>query len=149
MIENRSLLKQLMLALDAPIQRQIYCVFRQLHQNFFGPTGSQEKNAKKAFLAYHDRIRNGLPRERILEYNVDDGWQRLCDFLNVKVPTRIEDGWEVEVPFPNVDEIAFFLYMKAAILKRWRLRVGNRWWRSVLLSLASIILWDVLRGDRF
>jgi len=38
-------------------------------------------------------VKQIVPQERLLVYEVPEGWQPLCDFLNVPVPT--------DKPFPN------------------------------------------------
>ena len=48
--------------------------------------------------AYFDRhtaaVRAGIPKKRLLEYEVSQGWQPLCEFLGVDVP---------DTPFPKVN----------------------------------------------
>ena len=48
--------------------------------------------------AYFDRhtdaVRAGVPKQRLLEYEVSQGWQPLCEFLGVDVP---------DTPFPKVN----------------------------------------------
>ena len=39
-------------------------------------------------------IRAGIPKKRVLEYEVSQGWQPLCEFLGVDVP---------DTPFPKVN----------------------------------------------
>lgn len=40
-------------------------------------------------------IRELVPRDRLLEWNVEDGWQPLCEFLGKKVPSQ---------PFPRAND---------------------------------------------
>jgi hypothetical protein len=54
---------------------------------------------RAAFIArYEDhnaRVCNSISRERLLVYQVRDGWDPLCEFLNVPVPN---------VPFPDINK---------------------------------------------
>lgn len=54
--------------------------------------GSFEANAKTVFAAHNDQVRSLVPPERLLEYDVRQGWEPLCKFLNVPVP---------DTPFPS------------------------------------------------
>lgn len=38
-------------------------------------------------------VRKMVPRENLLEYQIQDGWEPLCKFLGKNIPS--------EVPFPN------------------------------------------------
>ncbi|KAG0648378.1 hypothetical protein D0Z07_5505 [Hyphodiscus hymeniophilus] len=48
--------------------------------------GDFEKNGKRCFEAYYRNIRSLVPAENLLEYNVGEGWDSLCEFLAVPVP---------------------------------------------------------------
>lgn len=53
----------------------------------------------KAIQKYNDHIsevRRMVPKERLLEWSVTEGWEPLCKFLEVPVP--------VDTPFPNVND---------------------------------------------
>lgn len=48
------------------------------------PLPVQNKQAATASYEEHNqRIRENIPRDRLLEYNVKDGWQPLCSFLSI------------------------------------------------------------------
>ena len=49
----------------------------------------------RRFEEHNDEVRRTIPAERLLVYEVRQGWQPLCDFLNLPVP----DG-----DFPNVND---------------------------------------------
>lgn len=44
---------------------------------------------------HNQRVRELISNEQLLEYNVKEGWERLCEFLEVDVP---------EAPFPKLNE---------------------------------------------
>ncbi len=46
-----------------------------------------------------DEVRRTIPKHRLLEYNVSDGWGPLCKFLGLPVP---------DTPFPNVNSRGTF-----------------------------------------
>ncbi len=59
--------------------------------------GGEFADKSKALAAYHKRehdVRSAIPAERLLVFNVAEGWDPLCRFLGVAVP---------EVPFPRTN----------------------------------------------
>ena len=89
--------------------------------------GNLEKNGKQVFRDHYDEIRRLVPKDRLLEYKVGEGWDRLCEFLGDDVPNE---------PFPNVNETAVFHDRMRAMTRR-------RFWiasRPYLLCLTFIIL---------
>jgi hypothetical protein len=55
--------------------------------------------AIKVFTGHNAEVRRTVPAERLLEYEVGEGWERLCDFLGVPVP---------EQEFPRLNDAATF-----------------------------------------
>lgn len=58
--------------------------FAEFWDCFFG--GDFDKNGKAKFISYYDEVRSYVPKERLLEYRMGDGWGPLCEFLEVPVP---------------------------------------------------------------
>ena len=55
--------------------------------------------AIKWYNSHNAEIRRSVPSERLLDFKVSDGWERLCNFLGVPVPG---------VPFPHVNDMSAF-----------------------------------------
>ncbi|KAL8653896.1 MAG: hypothetical protein Q9226_003651 [Calogaya cf. arnoldii] len=53
------------------------------------------ETCKGKYLAHYDYVRRVTPKERLLEYEVNEGWEPLCRFLVKEVP---------EGNFPNVND---------------------------------------------
>ena len=51
------------------------------------------------YLRHNEQVRGTVPADRLLEYQVSEGWQPLCDFLRVPVPDR---------PFPRLNDTQAF-----------------------------------------
>ncbi|KAL8978592.1 MAG: hypothetical protein Q9205_005855, partial [Flavoplaca limonia] len=49
----------------------------------------------ETFAAHKRLVKEAVPEKQLLEFNVKEGWPRLCEFLEVEVP---------EVPFPNLND---------------------------------------------
>ncbi|KAJ7144473.1 P-loop containing nucleoside triphosphate hydrolase protein, partial [Mycena epipterygia] len=58
-----------------------------------------EEVAKARFAAHNEKVRRLTPRDRLLEFEVKDGWIPLCNFLGKEVPA---------VEFPRVNHAAQF-----------------------------------------
>jgi hypothetical protein len=65
---------------------------------FDGRTEDRE-HVLRRFQEHNDRVRRGIVPERLLVYQVSQGWGPLCDFLGVEQPDE---------PFPRLNEGADF-----------------------------------------
>ncbi|KAI9703735.1 MAG: hypothetical protein M1836_007505 [Candelina mexicana] len=54
---------------------------------------------KDMFIKHHEGVRALVPKDRLLEFTVRDGWEPLCKFLGRDVP---------DTPFPRVNDTAEF-----------------------------------------
>ncbi len=72
----------------ARMQRQLI-----VEQTFAGDIESPE-HAQRVFLRHNEDVQQRLPPERLLVYQVRDGWAPLCGFLGLPVPDE---------PFPHVN----------------------------------------------
>jgi len=53
-------------------------------------------NGRQYFRAYKDHVRHVVPKESLLEYDVKQGWEPLCEFLGKDVPNLAfprHDDW--------------------------------------------------------
>ncbi len=57
------------------------------------------KNARAAYIRHYKEIREMVPPEQLLEFQLKDGWEPLCNFLGKEVPS---------VPFPHVNDAAAY-----------------------------------------
>ena len=55
---------------------------------------SEREHAKRIFLEHIAEVQAAIPADRLLTFDLRDGWQPLCDFLEVEVP---------EIPFPKTN----------------------------------------------
>jgi len=72
---------------------------------FWGPQGTFAAGHEPAqlieqMLAHHERVKREVPAERLLVWEVGEGWEPLCEFLGVEVP----DG-----PLPHANDRGTFL----------------------------------------
>lgn len=69
--------------------------------------------ARQAFKDHYERVRKAVPRDRMLEYQVQEGWEPLCKFLEVEVP-----GEE----FPRINDAKQFIFVHSMM---WWLAFGK------------------------
>jgi len=60
-------------------------------------TDAHEPKLIKVFEGLIEEVQRVVPREKLLKYEVKQGWEPLCDFLGKKVP---------DIPFPHVNDTA-------------------------------------------
>lgn len=70
----------------------------QLHR-LLGPNPADRANAIRVFEAHTAEVKRSIPADRLLVYDVREGWGPLCAFLGVPVP---------DVAFPRVNDTAEF-----------------------------------------
>ena len=82
------------------IGRMMGMVDRLVWDGFFLGRFEDEEYALAAFDRHAEEVRRTVPPERLLVYEVREGWGPLCAFLGVPVP--------VGVPFPHVNDTEEF-----------------------------------------
>ncbi len=55
-------------------------------ESYFEGQFTNKEKAIEIFNKHFDDVRKTIPKEKLLEFNVVDGWEPLCKFLNVDVP---------------------------------------------------------------
>ncbi|KAF7369701.1 hypothetical protein MVEN_00301600 [Mycena venus] len=90
-----------------------------------GPLDSiSEGDAKRRYLEYYREIRAFVPKERMLEHEMGEGWGRLCAFLGKDVP---------RVPFPHKND-------STMILDGSHRQIRRIYKRAAVRILAPIVL---------
>jgi hypothetical protein len=100
----------------------------------FGGRFSDRDHAIEVFEQHVADVKSKADPDRLLIYNVAEGWEPLCDFLGVPVPAR---------PFPRLNNTA---EMKQAITV---MRVGSRVLPPLVAGLgAAAVARRVVTGSR-
>lgn len=86
---------------DDPVaQAQWRLIRKMILQQTFGGSTADEALATGVFEMHNEEVRRTIPAERLLVYEVKQGWEPLCAFLGVPVP---------EVPFPRTNTTEEFV----------------------------------------
>jgi hypothetical protein len=92
-----------------------------------GAVGATNKEqAKACFIEHYAKVRRTVPKEKLLEYQVGEGWGRLCAFLGDAIP---------ELDFPRTNDTKAVLEMSGA----WSTRIFRRAALRALLPLAVLV----------
>ena len=119
------------------------------------------QNKEEAIRSYEDhnrRVRELVPPENLLEYSVKQGWEPLCDFLEIKdCPTtefprtnstrslRSQTLFSTVVPIAVICFIVFYLF--AGLFQRLTGRTVMRW-VHYKITQVPVFLRRVLLGEK-
>ncbi len=86
-------------------------------EDTFGGSFEDKKYAIAVFNQHNERVKEQVPPDRLLVYNVKEGWEPLCRFLGVDVPPN--------KAFPYLNDRFTF--------------AGNRVWQQQVRRLARVL----------
>ena len=69
-------------------------------QTFFQSRFADQEFAIKIFNQHIEEVKRTVPPDRLLVYNLKEGWEPLCNFLNVPIPDH---------PLPHLNDTSSFL----------------------------------------
>ena len=78
------------------IVMQVNLIWVGLFKNNF----SDRDSTKLVYYEHMESVKKIIPADKLLIYNVKEGWEPLCEFLDVDVP---------DIPFPKVNDTAEML----------------------------------------
>jgi hypothetical protein len=67
----------------------------------FGRNFEDRRHAIEVFERHNQEVKEHVPAERLLVYEVKDGWEPLCEFLGAEVPKG--------EPFPHLNDTEAFI----------------------------------------
>lgn len=84
---------------------------------------------RQGFLDHYDHVRSIVPKENLLEFQPQEGWEPLCEFLGKEIP---------EEPFPHINDSDSLVKFMRHIWWLLALRVvGRLVWRAVVPGVAA------------
>lgn len=114
-----------------------YPMLKKFFETFF--EGDFPNRGKDIFLRHYDEVRDLVPKNRLLEYRITEGWGSLCDFLGEPTPEFI--------PFPHINDQADFVSRACRRNRRQMMNVLMRWlvWLLAILAVISFCgLYNIL-----
>ncbi|CAG9953277.1 unnamed protein product [Clonostachys rosea f. rosea IK726] len=85
------------------------------------------RNAKWVYRAHYAMVRGMVPKDRLLEWSVDDGWEPLCEFLGKPVPKE---------PFPHTNTAAGFAGQEKKLAMRYVMGAAKN--LAIILGTISV-----------
>jgi len=73
---------------------------------------------RRKYLDHYAHVRRVVPKDNLLEFRSEDGWEPLCKFLGEKVP---------EEPYPRVNDTDGFVGLHRGL-----------WWYTVMMMVGKV-----------
>ncbi len=108
-----SLFSQVMMRFIPNLRHMRRMINALIWEKTFGGRFEDKDHAIAVFKQHIEEVKQCVPPEKLLVYDVKQGWESLCAFLGVEVPK--------DTPFPHLNDRASF--------------VGNRMRRQMLIRL--------------
>jgi len=89
----------------------------------FGALEAGEETAVKFWDDHVEEVKNVVPRDKLLIWEVKEGWGPLCEFLRISVPS---------IPFPNVNDTSEIEESRRKLLQ-------TSWLVVVFLPLIAVL----------
>jgi sulfotransferase family protein len=102
-----------------------YPMLRDLFDKFF--ENDFARRGKEMYMKHCENVRHLVPKERLLEYDIRQGWDPLCKFLGEEMPKE---------EFPRCNGIDSFVARCSA---RNRRQICNGLFRILVLSLLIYV----------
>ncbi|PTB67733.1 hypothetical protein BBK36DRAFT_1115997 [Trichoderma citrinoviride] len=106
-----------------------YPMLSKFFEAFF--EGDFPNRGKDVFRKHYEHVRSLVPKERLLEYKVTDGWGPLCEFLGDPIPK--------ECPFPNVNDNSDFVSRSRRRNRNQMKNVALRYFVNFIFAVAFLI----------
>ena len=98
-------------------------MLKKFFDTFF--EGDFPNRGKEIFQRHYDEVRRLVPKDRLLEYRVTEGWEPICKFLDQPIPKGS--------PFPNINDSSGFVA-----------RTKHRNWLQTYNVLVRLGMWLAL-----
>jgi hypothetical protein len=115
------------------IRRAVLMVSKLAWEDMFGGKFEDKELAIEVFEGWNEEAKKRVPAERLLVYEVKEGWGPLCEFLGVEVPDK---------PFPHLNDAEVF---RGRIRRIRALTVAMA---ALGVSLAGLVLLGIRRRQR-
>ncbi|KAL6880772.1 P-loop containing nucleoside triphosphate hydrolase protein [Trichoderma novae-zelandiae] len=106
-----------------------YPMLAKFFEAFF--EGDFPNRGKDVFRKHYEHVRSLVPKERLLEYKVTDGWGPLCEFLGDAVPKGCS--------FPNVNDNSDFVARSRRRNRNQMKNVALRYFVNIIFVVAVLI----------
>lgn len=113
-----------------PLRTMTLMVHATIWDRIFHGRFEDRDYAISIFNQHIENVKASVPPDKLLIFDVKEGWGPLCDFLDVPVPAE---------PFPHLNDRVTFERIKRG------LTFARRWGPLIGLGLLVLIAWLILR----
>ncbi|KAL6891786.1 P-loop containing nucleoside triphosphate hydrolase protein [Trichoderma longibrachiatum] len=106
-----------------------YPMLKKFFDTFF--EGDFPNRGKDVYRKHYEHVRSLVPKERLLEYKVTDGWGPLCEFLGDPIPK--------DCGFPNVNDNSDFVSRSRRRNRNQMKNVALRYFVNLIIAIAFLI----------
>ncbi|EHK24218.1 uncharacterized protein TRIVIDRAFT_61023 [Trichoderma virens Gv29-8] len=106
-----------------------YPMLKKFFDTFF--EGDFPNRGKDVFQKHYEEVRSLVPKDRLLEYKVTDGWGPLCKFLGEAIPK--------DSPFPNVNDNSDFVTRSRRRNRNQMKNVAFRYLVNFIIVIVSTV----------
>ncbi|KAL7821169.1 P-loop containing nucleoside triphosphate hydrolase protein [Trichoderma aethiopicum] len=106
-----------------------YPMLKKFFDTFF--EGDFPNRGKDVYRKHYEHVRSLVPKERLLEYKVTDGWGPLCEFLGDPIPK--------DCGFPNVNDNSDFVSRSRRRNRNQMKNVALRYFVNLIIAVAFLI----------
>ncbi|EGR52955.1 hypothetical protein MKX07_005871 [Trichoderma sp. CBMAI-0711] len=106
-----------------------YPMLKKFFDTFF--EGDFPNRGKDVYRKHYEHVRSLVPKERLLEYKVTDGWGPLCEFLGDPIPK--------ECSFPNVNDNSDFVSRSRRRNRNQMKNVALRYFVNFIFFVAFLV----------
>ncbi|UKZ80265.1 hypothetical protein TrVFT333_008022 [Trichoderma virens FT-333] len=106
-----------------------YPMLKKFFDTFF--EGDFPNRGKDVFRKHYEEVRSLVPKDRLLEYKVTDGWGPLCEFLGEAIPK--------DSPFPNVNDNSDFVTRSRRRNRNQMKNVAFRYLVNFIIVIVSTV----------
>ncbi|KAI5462831.1 P-loop containing nucleoside triphosphate hydrolase protein [Mariannaea sp. PMI_226] len=104
-----------------------YPMLKKFFDTFF--EGDFPNRGKDVFKRHYAEVRSLVPKDRLLEYRVQDGWEPLCEFLGDAVPKGVS--------FPNVNDNSDFVSRSRRRNRNQMYNVAFRYFCTLIIAIVT------------
>ena len=119
-----------------PYRRMISFVTAQL----FGPALYEKENLRRVHKDVHNEVRRIVPKDRLLEFKLAQGWKPLCQFLGREIPKE---------PFPHLNDAADFKEKCYWMRVTGYRRLWKQWSSTFYLTSLAVFALSIAKLNGF
>ena len=139
-VAMKSLSLKFLAHFDSYFLKRLFAMIDSMMYGLFGNNFLRDPDhTKEIYLELHEEVRQMVPKDRMLEFQLKQGWAPLCNFLGKDIPGK---------PFPHINESAEFGTRMALVGQKAIIRIGKQYLPMVGAAAALAGVWYLTKARR-